>query len=41
MIDDGVENVKEIPCHLVLLIVCWHDVLQDPVRDAFENRCKY
>lgn len=41
MIDDGMENIKEIPCHLVLLIVCWHDVLQIPVCAAFENRYKY
>lgn len=40
-IDDGMENIKEIPCHLVLLIVCWRNVLQIPVHAAFENRCKY
>lgn len=41
MIDDGMKNIKEIPCHLVLLIVCWLDGLQIPVHVAFENRCKY
>lgn len=41
MTDDGMESTKEIPCHLVLLIVCWHHDLQIPVHVAFERMCKY
>lgn len=40
MTDDGMESTKEIPCHLVLLIVCWHHDLQIPVHVAFERMCK-
>lgn len=41
MIDDGMENIEEIPSHLVLLIARWQDVLQVPEHAAFENKCKY
>lgn len=35
------ESIKEIVCHLVLLIICWHDDLQIPVHVVFEKMCKY